>query len=98
MNTRAGTVVGREERSPLCDPGSKLYYWEGKNNASITINRIGKLREAKCITAAVIIRYPSKLHRSTGSGLTAVICNWSMYNFSNHTQRTRSVTLLLQDA
>ena len=26
----------------------------------------------KCITAAVIIRYPSKLHRSTRSGPTAV--------------------------
>ena len=26
---RAGTVVRRGEGSPLYDPGSKLYYWEG---------------------------------------------------------------------
>ena len=32
----------------------------------------GKRKEVKCITAAVIIRYPSKLHRSTRSGPTAV--------------------------
>ena len=48
-----------------------------------------------------MIRYPatSKLHRKTRSGLTAVVlCNWSMYSFSNHTQRTWSVTLLAPDA
>ena len=33
---------------------------------------MGKRKEVKCITAAVIIRYPSKLHRSTRSGPTAV--------------------------
>ena len=31
-----------------------------------------KKKEVKCITAAVITRYPSKLHRSTRSGPTAV--------------------------
>ena len=81
---RAGTVVGRGEGSPLYDPGSELYYWEGESNASITINGMGKTKEVEYITAAAIIRYPSKLHRSTRSGLTAVSCNWSMYNFSNH--------------
>ena len=85
--------MGRGEGSPLYDPGSKLYYWEGESNAIITINEMGK-RKVKCITAAVIIRYPSKLHRSTRSGLTAVLCIWPMYNFSSHTQRTCSVTLL----
>ena len=45
-----------------------------------------------CITCAAIIRYPSKLHRSTRSRLTAfVLCNCFMYNASNHTQRTWSV-------
>ena len=59
-------------RCPLYDPGSELYYWEGESRASITINGMGKIKEVKCITAAVIIRYPSKLHRSTRSGPTAV--------------------------
>ena len=77
--------MGMGEGSPLHDHGSKLYYWEGESNASITINGMGKRKEVKCITAAVIIRYSSKLHRSTRSGLTDVLCNWSMYNFSNHT-------------
>ena len=49
-----------------------------------------------------LIKYDThkhKLFRSTRSGLTAVVlCNWSMYNFSNHTQRTWSVTLLAPDA
>ena len=91
--------MGRGE-GPLYDPGSKLYYWEGESNASITINGMGKIKKVtKCITAAVIIRYPSKLHRSTRSGLTAVVlCNRSMYNFPNHTRRTWSVTLLAPDA
>ena len=79
IKIRAGTVVGRGEGSPLYDPGSKLYYWEGESNASITTNGMGKRKQVKCITAAVIIRYPSKLHRSTRSGLTAVVlCNWSI--------------------
>ena len=60
------------EGSPLYDSGSELYYWEGKSIASITINGMEKRKEVKCITAAVIIRYPSKLHRSTRSGPTAV--------------------------
>ena len=30
-----------------------------------------KKKEVKCITAAVLIRYPSELHRSTRSGRTA---------------------------
>ena len=60
------------EGSPLYDPGSELYYWEGESSASITINRMGRRKEVKCITAAAIIRYPSKLHRSTRSGPTAV--------------------------
>ena len=76
--------MGRGEGIPLYDPGSELYYWEGESSASITINGMGKRQEVKCITAAVIIRYPSKLHRSTRSGLTALLCNWSMHNFSNH--------------
>ena len=33
---------------------------------------MGNRKEVKCVTAAVIIRYPSKLHRSTRSGPTAV--------------------------
>ena len=40
------------------------------------MNGMGKIIEVKCFTAAaaaVIIRYPSKLHRSTRSGLTAVV-------------------------
>ena len=46
-----------------------------------------------------MIRYPSKMLRSTRSGVTAVVlCNWSMYNFSNHTQRSWSATLLAPDA
>ena len=76
--------MGRGERSPVNDPGSELYYWEGESNASIAISGMGKRKEMKCITAAVIVLYPSMLHRSTRSGLTAVLCNWSMYNFSNH--------------
>ena len=60
------------ERSPLYDPGSELYYWEGESSASKTINGMGKRKEVKCITAAVIISYPSKLHRSIRSGPTAV--------------------------
>ena len=38
----------------------------------MTINGMGNRKEVKCVTAAVIIRYPSKLHRSTRSGPTAV--------------------------
>ena len=64
--------MGRREGSPLYDPGSKLYYWEGERSASITINGMAKRREVQCITAAVIVRYPSKLHGSTRSGPTAV--------------------------
>ena len=64
--------MGKGEGSPLYDPGFELYYWEGESSASITINGMGKRKEVKCITAAVIIRYPSKLHRLTRSGPTAV--------------------------
>ena len=65
--------MGMGEGSPLYDPESELYYWEGESSASITINGMGQRKEVKCITAAaVIIRYPSKLHRSTRSGPTAV--------------------------
>ena len=64
--------MGRGEGSPLYNPGFELYYWEGESSASITINRMGKILEEKSITDAVIIRYPSKLHRSTHSGPTAV--------------------------
>ena len=67
--------MGRREESPLYDLGSELYYWEGESSASITINVRGKRKEVKCITAAVIIRNPSKLHRSARSGLTAVLGN-----------------------
>ena len=63
---------GEGEGSPLYDPGSELYYWEVESSASITINGMGKRKEVKCITAAVIVRYPSKLHRPTRSGPTAV--------------------------
>ena len=59
------------EESPLYDPRSGLYYWEGESSASITINGMGKKKDVKCITAAVIIRYRSKLHRATRSGPTA---------------------------
>ena len=72
MKIRACTVVGMGECSPLYDPGSELYYWEGESSASIAINGMGKIKEVKRITAVVIIRYPSKLHRSTRSGPTAV--------------------------
>ena len=65
---RACTVVGMGEESPVYHPGSELYYWEGENSASITINGMGKRKEVKRIPAAAIIRYPSKLHRSTRSG------------------------------
>ena len=44
---------------------------EGESHASIAINGMEKRKEVKCITAAVIIRYPSKLHRSTRSASTA---------------------------
>ena len=72
------------ERSPPYDPESKLYYWEGEGNARITLSRMGKRLEVKCIAAAGIIRCLSKLHRSTRSGLTAVVlCNQFMYNFYN---------------
>ena len=99
IKIRAGTVVGMGKGSPLYDPGSKVCYWEGESNARITLSGMGKRKEVKCITAAGIIRHPNKLHRSTRSGLTAVVlCNWSMYNFSNHTQRTWSVTLLAPGA
>ena len=64
--------MGRGEGSPLYDPVSELYYWEGESSASITINGMEKRKEVKCIIAAVIIRYQSKLHRSTRSGPTAV--------------------------
>ena len=60
------------EGNPLYDPGSELYYWEDESIASITINGMGKRKEAMCITAALIIRYPSKLHRSSRSGPTPV--------------------------
>ena len=69
---RACPIVGMEETSPLYDPGSELYYWEVESSTNIATNGMGKRREMKCITAAVIIRYPSKLHRSTRSGPTAV--------------------------
>ena len=36
----AGTVVGMGEGSPLYDPGSKLYYWEGESNARITLRAV----------------------------------------------------------
>ena len=49
IKIRAGTVVGRGEGSPLYDPGSELYYWEGKSNARITINGMVKRNEVKCI-------------------------------------------------
>ena len=39
---RTGTVVGRGGGSPLYDPGSELYYWEGDRSARITINGMGK--------------------------------------------------------
>ena len=90
--------MGGGEGSPLYDLGSKIYYWEGESNVSITLSGMEKRKEVKRITAAVTIRYPSKLHRSTRSRLTAVLCNWSLYNFSNYTQRTQSVTLLAPDA
>ena len=60
------------EGSPLYDPGSESYYLEGESSASITINGMGKRKEVKSIAAAVKIRYPSKLHRSTRSGPIAV--------------------------
>ena len=93
------TAVGMGERSPLYDPGSKLYYWEGESNARIIPSRMGKILEVKRITAAGKVRHLCKLHRSTRSGLTAVVlCNRFMYNFSNHTQRTWSVTSLAPNA
>ena len=72
---------GMRDRSPLYDSESKLYYWKGERKARIILSGIGKRKEVKRITAAGIIRYPSKFYRSTRSGLTAlVLCNWSMYN------------------
>ena len=69
----ACAVVGTGEGSPLYDPGSELYYWEGESSESLTIIGMRERKEVKCITAAVIIRYPSN-HRSTRSGPTAVYC------------------------
>ena len=46
--------MGRGEGSPPYDPRYEIYYWEGESNASITINGMGKRKEVKCITAAVI--------------------------------------------
>ena len=67
--TRACTVLRLGEGSPLYIPGSELYCWGGEGSASITINGMGKQNiYVKCITAAVIIRYPSMLHRSTRFG------------------------------
>ena len=48
---------------PLYDPRSELHYFKGESSASITINEIGRIKEVKCIPAAVIIRYPNKLYR-----------------------------------
>ena len=73
---RACNVVCEGERSPPYDPGSELCYWEGESSSSITINGMGKRKEVTCITAAVVIRYPSKLDRSTRSGLTAVALDY----------------------
>ena len=72
--------MGRGEGSPLYDPGSKLYYWEGESNAGMTINGIEKRKKVKCITACSGNNntIPKQLHRSTRSGLTAVLCNWSV--------------------
>ena len=41
--------IGKE--SLLYDPESELYYWEGENSASITINGMGKRKNVRCITA-----------------------------------------------
>ena len=60
------------EGSLLYDPGSELYYREGESSASKPIYGMAKRKELKCITAAVIMRYPSKLQRPTRSGPTAV--------------------------
>ena len=100
MKNRARAVMGRVERNPLYDHGSKIYYWESESNASITTNGMGKEKEVKCINAAVINTIP-KLVAPMDLIWTAscvVLSNWSMYNFSNHTQRTWSVTLLAPDA
>ena len=48
IKIRVGTVVGRGEGSPLYDPGSKLYYWEGESIASITINGMGEKSKYYC--------------------------------------------------
>ena len=45
--------MGRGEGSPLDDPGSDLYYWEGESSASITINGKGKRKEVERITATL---------------------------------------------
>ena len=44
IKIRACTVVGSGEGSPLYDPGSELYYWEGESRARITINGMGKIK------------------------------------------------------
>ena len=41
--------MGMGEGSPLYDPGSELYYWEGETSGSITINGMGKRKEVKCV-------------------------------------------------
>ena len=79
--------MGTGEGSPLYDPGSKLYYWEGESNASITRNEMGKRKEVKRITAAaVIIRYPSKCQRSTRSGIMQLVRTTSSITRSGHGQ------------
>ena len=76
-----------------------LSYTYGRARVMQASQQMGwEKKEVKCSIAAVIIQYPSKWHRSSRSVLTAVLCNWSMYNFSNHTQQTWSVTLLAPDA
>ena len=80
---RKGTVVGRVEGSPLYDPVSELYYWEGESSASITINGMGKKRSEVyyCCCNNTIPKQVAPIDSIWTD--CCILCNWSMYNFSN---------------
>ena len=71
--------MGRVKGSLLDDPGSEIYYLEGESGWE-------KEKEVKCITACCgNITIPT--HAEPIDSIwtdTAVLCKWSMYNFSNH--------------
>ena len=74
---RAGTVVGMGEGSPLYDPGSKLYYWEGESNARITPSRMGKRKKSEeyyCCGNNTIIKQVAPID-AIWTDCAVVLCN-----------------------